>query len=171
MSGKRERLFYDLVRLRLELDDQVRLRPGGGRLLSIANEKDLLSLALLKIGLPLDDARGALLTAAADAGALVESRERARVATFLQAQADAGGRVAPEDWRAATLLATLWRRAAGDPERAGEAVREIAAERGLRRGGGWSGAGWLPGPRRWWEATAERRALPVATKAAWRTVR
>ena len=161
MDGAAENRLYDLARLRLR----------DARLLTLADERALLSRALLDLGIGLDDARGVVLRAAADAGGLVESVERARVERFLKASVGDGGRLAIDDQRHAALLAAPWLRAAGRSGDAAEVVREIAATQGARRFGRWSWAALLPGPRAWWTASPTLQGLPNASKAAWRAVR
>jgi hypothetical protein len=154
-----EKLFYDLVRLRLE----------GLRLLTLVDERALLSRAVADLRLALSDARGLLLRAAADVGALVESVEQARVAEYLRRSADDRGRVRAADLQAAALLAAPWRKAAGREGDGARMAQDIAAAAGLRRQS--VILGLLPGPQSWWTTAPRYAAAPPSVKAAWRTVR
>jgi hypothetical protein len=157
MSHKPADRFADLARLRLD----------GCRALTLADERGLLTVGVVDLGLDLDDARGILLRLAADNRVLLESVERERVAMALREVAR-NRRVDRSAWREAALLARPWAQAnGGDGSAARQWTREVAAGDGITPVWRW----WWLGPRRWYEADPAWLPVPATSPVPWQAAR
>lgn len=127
--------------------DQIQAHIGTGGFVSRAQERALLRLGTAGYGLDFEQARGAVLDAAAADSLVLETAVDDAVADYLQSRAGPSGRVSRSAFQSAVDLYRSRARGVLGPEQAAGRVKELMIRRGLvpRR------AGLVLRSRRWFD--------------------